>query len=194
MECMVQLVNGNKGVVVITYSEEDAKENCISVFHRIISCVMEAKAEFCHSIRPKFFLLDPSQSPDYLIEDNLFAMIDVERVLASRGLKVVLSITGKAKLKRERLVFLRKFTLWNNLEFASVFIKLQDIVQDLYRLGVHLNLPQHLLDAIETDFPHCIERRRTELVRVWPMARPPMLVAPGTSPEANGLQSSGQGN
>ena len=97
-------------------------------------------------------------------------MIDVERVLASRDLKVVLSITGKAKLKRERLDFLQKFTLWNSLfplDFAAVFCKLVGIVEDLYRLGVHLNLPQHLLDAIEADFPHSTEKRRTELVRVW---------------------------
>ena len=175
VECMVELVNGNKGVAVIINGKEDAKENCISVFHRIISCVMEAKAEFCHSIRPTFFLIDPSQSPEYLIEDNLFAMIDVERVLASHDLKVVLSITGKAKLKRERLVFLHKITLWNSLfplDFAAIFCKLQGIVQDLYRLGVHLKLPQHLLDAIETDFPHSTENRRTELVRVWMSSSP----------------------
>ena len=175
VECMVELVNVNKGVTVITYSEEYAKENCISVFHRIISCVMEAKAEFCHSIRPTFFLVDPSQSPEYLIEDNLFAMIDVERVLASRDLKVVLSITGKAKLKRERLVCLCKFTLWSSLfplDFAAVLHKLHGIVQDLHQLGVHFNLPRHLLDAIEADFPHSTERKRTELVRVWMSSSP----------------------
>ena len=93
VECMVELVNGNKGVMVITHSEDDAKENCISVFHDVISCVMEAKAKFCHSIRPQFFLLNPSQSADYLHEDNLFAISDVERVLASEGFSV---LVGKA--------------------------------------------------------------------------------------------------
>ena len=52
VECMVELVNGNKGVVVITSSEESYKESCINIFRRIVSCVMEAKAEFCHPIRP----------------------------------------------------------------------------------------------------------------------------------------------
>ena len=62
VECMVELVNGNKGVAVITNSKESNRENCARIFHRIISCVMEAKAEFCYSIRPQFFLLDPAQS------------------------------------------------------------------------------------------------------------------------------------
>ena len=165
---MIELVNGNKGVVVITSSEERYKESCINIFRRIISCVMEAKAEFCHPTQ--FFLLDHTQSADYLNEDNLFSMSDVDRVLASCDKNVVLSVTGKRTLKRECLDFLRKLTLWNTLfplDFASVLHKLQAIVQDLYRLGVNLSLPRHLLDAIETDFPHSTERRRMELVRVW---------------------------
>ena len=175
VECMVELVNGNKGVVVITSSEESYKESCINIFRCIISCVMEAKAEFCHPIRPQFFLLDHTQSADYLNEDNLFSMSDVDRVLASCDKNVVLSVTGKRTMKRECLDFLRKLTLWNSLfplDFASVLHKLQDIVQDLYMLGVNLNLPRHLLDAIEMDFPHSTERRRTELVRVWMSSSP----------------------
>ena len=175
VECMVELVDGNKGVAVITNSKESNRENCVRIFRRIISCVMEAKAEFCYSIRPQFFLLDPAQSTDYINEDHLFAMSDVERVLASRDKKVVLSVTGKRSLERENLDFLCKFTLWSSLfplDFASVLHKLQGIVHDLYRLGVHLNLPRHLLDAIEADFPHSTERRRTELVRVWMSSSP----------------------
>ena len=102
-------------------------------------------------------------------------MRDVERVLASRDKNVVLSVTGKRTLKRENLGIIHKLTLWNSLfplDFASVLYKLQDIVQDLYRLGVNLSLPRHILDAIETDFPHSTERRRTELVRVWMSSSP----------------------
>jgi GTPase SAR1 family protein len=173
VECMVELVNDNKGVAVITKSEEDAKENCVNVFHRIISCVMEAKAEFCHSIKPELFLLDP-QSSDYLDNDKLFAMSDVERVLASCDGIEVHSITRKARLKRERLTCLLKFTLWNNLfplDSASVLHKLRDIVKDLYQLGDYL-IPRDRLDAIEMDFPHSVERRRIELVRVWMSSSP----------------------
>ena len=170
VECMVELVNGNKGVVVITHSEEDMKDSCVSVFHRVISCVMEAKAKFCHSIRPQFFLLNPSQSADYLHEDNLFAMSDVERVLTSHEVRVVLSVTGRAQLRRERIACLCKFTLWNSLfslDFRSVVHYLEDVVHDLYKLFIYLGLPISRLDTIEANFPNNVDRRRAELVGVW---------------------------
>ena len=170
VECMLELVNGNKGVVVITRSEEDAKVNCISVFHDVIGCVMEAKAKFCHSIRPQFFLLNPSQSIDYLHEDNLFAMNDVERVLATHNKREVLSFTGKSKLKRERIALLCKFTLWNSLfslDFRSVVHYLEDVIHDLYKLFIYLGLPKSRLDTIEANFPNNVDRRRAELVGVW---------------------------
>ena len=170
VECMVELVNGNKGVVVITNSEENNKENGISVFRRIISCVMEAKAEFCHSIRPHFFLLDPSQSADYLHEDNLCSMDDVERVLASHDGKIVLSITRKPRLKRERIACFSRFTLWNSLfslDFSSVHHYLKDVVKEMYELFIYLCLPKSSIDAIEANFPNNVERRRIELVDTW---------------------------
>ena len=171
VECMVELVNGNKGVAVITNSEEDVKENCARVFHRIISCVMEAKAEFCHSIRPQFFLFDPSQSADYLHKDSLFAMSDVERVLASDDKKVVLSITdGKARLKREKIACLSQFTLWNKLfrmDFSIVHNYLKDVVKECYQLFIYLGLTKSCLDTIEANHPNNVDRRRVELIDVW---------------------------
>ena len=171
VECMVELVNGNKGVAVITNGEEDVKENCARVFHRIISCVMEAKAEFCHSIRPQFFLFDPSQSPDYLHKDSLFAMTDVERVLASDDKKVVLSITdGKARLKREKIACLSQFTLWNKLfrmDFSIVHNYLKDVVKECYQLFIYLGLTKSCLDTIEANHPNNVDRRRAELIDVW---------------------------
>ena len=171
MECMVELVNGNKGVAVITNGEEDVKENCARVFHRIISCVMEAKAEFSHSIRPQFFLFDPSQSADYLHKDNLFAMSDVERVLASDDKKVVLSITdGKARLKREKIACLSQFTLWNKLfrmDFSIVHNYLKDVVKECFQLFIYLGLTKSCLDTIEANHPNNVDRRRAELIDIW---------------------------
>ena len=47
VECMVEMVDGCKGVVVTTKSKQDSAENCVSVFNKIISCVKQAKTEFC---------------------------------------------------------------------------------------------------------------------------------------------------
>ena len=174
VECMVELVDDKKGIAVVTKSEEDQVENCISVFNSIVSCVMEAKAEFCYSIRPQFFLLNPTTSADYLHKDNLFALCDVESVL-NEGEEVVLSVTGKKRLNCSKIVFLRNFTFWNDLfplDFASVLSYLQDVVRNLYKLGIYLRLPQGKLDAIEADFPTDTEKRRIRLVRVWMSSSP----------------------
>ena len=170
VECMVELVNGNKGVVVITSSEESYKGSCIDIFRRIVSCVMEAKAEFCHTIRLQFFLLDHTQSADYLNEDNQFSMSDVDRVLASCDKNVVLSVTGKRTLKRECLDFMCSLSLWNSLfplDFASVHHYLKDVVKEVYELFIHLGLPKSLVDTIEEKFPKNVERMRIELVDAW---------------------------
>ena len=174
VECMVELVDDKKKIAVVTKSEEDQVENCISVFNKIISCVMEAKAEFCYSIRPQFFLLDPTSSADYLHKDNLFALCDVMRVL-NEGKDVVISVTGNVRLNRSKITFLRNFTYWNDLfplDFASVLSYLQDVVRNLYKLGIYLRLPQGKLDAIEADFPTDTEKRRIRLVRVWMSSSP----------------------
>ena len=174
VECMVELVDDKKRIAVITKSEEDQVENCISVFNRIVSCVMEAKAEFCYSIRPQFFLLDPTTSADYLHKDNLFSLCDVMRVL-NEGKDVVISVTGNVRLNRSKITFLRNFIFWNDLfplDFASVLSYLQDVVRNLYKLGIYLRLPQGKLDAIEADFPTDTEKRRIRLVRVWMSSSP----------------------
>ena len=171
VECMVELVNGNKEVAVITKSDKDWSENCTTVFSRIISCVMEAKAEFCHSIKPQFFLLDCTNVDDYLSEDHQFAMSYVERVLAfPEGKKVIISMSGKRQMEISKIHSLRMFTHWHSLfpiDFFSVLHLLKDVVRDLYMFGLHLNIPQGVVKAIEEDFPANTDRRRREIVTKW---------------------------
>jgi ankyrin repeat protein len=93
VECEVELMNGNKQVAIITKADRALRENCVSVFHRILSCVMEAKADFCHSIRLDFYLLRSTKETDYHNEGNLFAMRYIERAL-SRGDEVAVGEKG----------------------------------------------------------------------------------------------------
>ena len=172
VDCMVELVNGNEGVVVLTSSIHNAKQNCIDVFKRVVSCVMEAKEDFCHSFLPQFFLFDPSQSADYLNDDCLFAMSDAKSVLSlpSHEGQVVLSVNGKRSLIRERMAYLSKFTLWNSLfslDIASVNHYLEEVVTEIYELFIHLGLPKCLLDTIEVNFRDNVNRRRIELIDTW---------------------------
>ena len=173
VECTVEMVDDNKGITVITKSKEEHLENCMTVFNSIVSCVMEAKGEFCHSIRPQFFLLDPTTSADSLHEDNRFALSDVEMVL-NEGKEVVLNNRGNKQMYRSKFSFLRNFTIWNDifpLDSTSVLHSLQEVVRRLYQLGLYLGVPASSVDAIEADF-HTTDRRRVQLVRVWMSSSP----------------------
>ena len=171
MDCRVELVNGNKEVVVLIKGTQDNNDNCATIFSQIVSCVMVAKAEFCHSIKPKFFLLDSTSGEDYLSDDNLFPMSVVKRALTSFDKKkVMLSISSKGRMDCSKLLCMRKLTLWASLfpmDFTSVLLLLQDIVRDLHTLGLHLGVPSGVLEAIEVDFPTNTTRRREELVKAW---------------------------
>ena len=173
VECMVELVNGNKCLVITTNSIKDRAQNCSVVFNRISSCVMEAKAEFCHSIKPQFFLLDCKGHEDsYLSEDNLFAMSDIESILAcpENNKEVIISMSGKRQMEISKFHSLRIFTPWHSLfpiDFYSVLHLLKDVVRDLYIFGLHLNIPQGVVKAIDEDFPANTDRRRREIVTKW---------------------------
>ena len=173
VECMVELVSANKRVVVITKSEEDTAENCISVFNQIISCVMEAKAEFCYSIKPQFYLVNCTcEEVDNISEDHLFPMREVEKALThsdSEGNKWILSI-GTAKIDRSKLLSLRILTHWHILfpiDFLSVHHLLENVVDKVYELGLELKVPNHTLDELETNFPTDVVKRRREVVKGW---------------------------
>ena len=183
VECLVELVN-NKEVIVLTKiipckiengihirSNKNRAEFCATVFTRIISCVMEAKAEFCQSIRPDFFLLDSISETDYLNPDNLFAMSSVERILASpEGKEVIVSVTGMRYMELSKLLCMRKLTLWYSLfpiDLTSVLSHLKDIVKELFDLGLYLNIPPNFLKTLEANFPTDIKRRRTEVILEW---------------------------
>ena len=172
VECMVKLAGANREVVVLTKSTKDRAENCAAVFNDIVSCVMEAKAEFCHSVRLEFFLLDSTSEPDYLSADNQFAMRDVERVLTSAEgrAEVIVSVSGKRQMERSKLLYLRNFTLWYSLfpmDFKSVLHYIKDVVRELYMLGLHLGIPKGILDAIEADNRTDVCKMRRELVKGW---------------------------
>ena len=57
MKCFVDIVKDEKGVVVVFLSEEDCDVECASVFAAVVQKVLEAKAEFCHSITLETFLI-----------------------------------------------------------------------------------------------------------------------------------------
>ncbi len=171
MECMVELVDTNRGVVVITKSDENTKDDCIHIFNQIIRCVLEVKDEFCPSLNPRYYFLDSTDPDDYLNRDDFFDLRRIENILTSpQNKKVVISVTGARTMKRSRLECMRQLTHWYSLfpiDFSSVIPYLRDIVKDTPDLCLHLGLPLSFLHTLEEDYPRSIERRKKKLVWKW---------------------------
>ena len=110
VECIVELVNNSKGLVVITKSriEQERKYKCTEMLFKIIDLAVQAKEEFCHSITLKQYLmpLDPKDTSSFKQRDNLFDLRDVDRVLRE-GKPVALSITRKEKVESSCLARLK---------------------------------------------------------------------------------------
>jgi len=171
VECVVEMADGNKGVVVTTRSREDRRECCVGIFNKVVSCVMEVKASLCHSVGPSFFLLDSTEEADYLNPDHQFSMSHVERALTCpQESYVIISVSGRRMMERTRLLCMRKLTHWESLfpiDFDNVVYCLKDMVKELFDLGRSLGVSVGELKSIEEDFPCNTSRRRRELVRVW---------------------------
>lgn len=174
VECMVELAKTYQDIVVYIKSLDNAKNNCVTIFRKIVSCVMEVKAEFCNfSSKLKFFLLDSINQDNYLKEDNLFAMSKVEKVLASspEDIKMIVSCSGTTYMCRAKAEhFLHKFTIWHTMfpiDSNAVVQLLRDAVQELFALGIQLDLPISTLQTLEANFPRDVNRRRIELVIKW---------------------------
>jgi len=114
----------HRGVVVVARSKEDYEVECASVFAAVVQKVMEAKTEFCHSITPETYLIDPdelNQSPLPSVSKlHLYAMREVERVLAKR--KGVVSVDGHGFLDPDKLSYLGSCSYWSKYCMKSKYL------------------------------------------------------------------------
>ena len=54
----------SKELIVVARSSDDYRAECASTLQKVIQTVIEAKVEFCHSIQPSVYLLDPVKLKD----------------------------------------------------------------------------------------------------------------------------------
>ena len=108
VECIFEMVNGNKGIVVITKSEGGSKEWAI-ILSKIISKTLQAKAEFCSTVSLYHFLLKSDDISSFKNEDNLFDITEIERVI-KKGKKKAVSVSGRTFLDSSYLDIFRKYT------------------------------------------------------------------------------------
>jgi hypothetical protein len=132
---------------------------------------MEVKAEFCASLKPRFFLLDSVDSTDSLNQDSLFDIEDVGRVLSCpQAEKVILSVSGRRPADFSKLMLcMQRLTHWQSLfpmNVSSVLRHLQD-VENLCELGHHLGVPNRTVADILSDPLLGMCSRKNKLVQVW---------------------------
>ena len=111
VECNFEMVNGNKGIVVITKSEPGDSKEWASVLSKIINETLQAKAEFCSTVSLYHFLLKSDNTSSFMNEDKLFEITEIERVI-KEGKKKIISVSGRTFLDSLHLDIFRKYTFW----------------------------------------------------------------------------------
>ena len=109
VECIFEMVNDNKGMVIITKSEKDSNE-WANILSEIISKILQAKADFCSIVSLHHFLLKSDDISSFMNEDKLFEITAIESVI-KEGKKKVASVSGRKLLDLSHLdnIF-RKYT------------------------------------------------------------------------------------
>ena len=119
VECIFEMVNDNKGIVVITKSKKNSKE-WATILTKIIDKVMQAKAEFCNTVSLHHFLLKSDKTSSFKNIDNLFEIAEVEKVIRE-GKKMVVSVSGRAFLDSLHLFIFRKYTFWGRYIYKNYY-------------------------------------------------------------------------
>ena len=164
VECEVD-IDITKEVLVSVWCETEYIKECLTIFNSIISCIMEAKAEFCHSLPLQFFLLDTIGSPD---DSNLFHIQNVESALANGKNKIV-SVGGNTWMSTTKLRHIRS-TFWESLFAMSEELILESIDEVLSEwdfLGLNLHLSSSVLNVIEANHPSDVKACNVEMVKTW---------------------------
>ena len=98
------------------------KCHCCSIFSAIVQKVLEAKAEFCHSVTLRSYLIDPDELSQTQLSSldisqlHKYAMSDVKRVLIEDKPSVRSSDEyGSKILLTKKLCYLKNYTMWSKL-------------------------------------------------------------------------------
>ena len=98
------------------------KVHCCSIFSAIVQKVLEAKAEFCHSVTLRSYLIDPDELSKTQLSSldtsklHKYAMSDVKRVLIEDKPSVRSSDEyGSKMLPANKLYYIKYYTMWSKL-------------------------------------------------------------------------------
>jgi ankyrin repeat protein/GTPase SAR1 family protein len=121
VEYIVEIVNDNKGIIVITKYKWNS-EKWAAVLGKIIDKAMQAKAEFCNAVSLHHFVLKSKfdDTSSYSDPKNLFCIHDIERVIRQLrddpDLEVLSADRGGSNsLDSHILHILKRYSCWGRL-------------------------------------------------------------------------------
>ena len=114
VECIVEVVNENKGVVGIVKSREKHAYECLHMLTLIIEEVSKTKAEFCSSVSLQGYFMKADCPSSFSNGDKLYDMKEVESGLKKQE-NTVVSISGKESLDLDDLRSIPCHTYWGEL-------------------------------------------------------------------------------
>lgn len=116
VECIVEVVNENKGVVVVVKSREQHIYQCIHMLTQIVNVVTEAKTEFCNSVSLRHCIMKSDDPLSYTNEDKLYDVNLIKSAIENKD-EVIKSASGHQTLTLDTVKLLKCHTYW--CKFAS---------------------------------------------------------------------------
>ena len=118
VECIVEVVNESKGVVVVVKSRKQHTYQSIHMLTQIANVVTEAKTEFCNSVSLQYFIMKSDDPSSYSNEDKLCDITLVKSAIENND-ETVFSFSGRQTLTLESLKLLKCHTYWG--KFTSCY-------------------------------------------------------------------------
>ena len=123
--CSVEIVKASRGVVVITGSTEELAEECTTMLAKIVSKILETKAEYCHLVELHLYLVATQESDinhfDPEDKGKLFLVEEVNRAVKQGQFTVVSADhKGQQTLDHSVLCHIGKHTYWG--EFTCEYL------------------------------------------------------------------------
>ena len=114
IECIVEVVNESRGVVVVVKSRKKHTFQCVHMLAQIVNVITEAKHEFCYSVSFQYHIMNSDDLSSYSNEDKLFEISKIKSALLNQD-ETVISESGHVTLELENLKSIKYHTYWSKL-------------------------------------------------------------------------------
>ena len=120
IECVIEVVNESRGVVVVVKSRKKHTYQCVQMLAQIVNVITEAKHEFCYSVSFQNHIMNSDDPSSYSNEDKLFEISKIKSALHNQD-ETVISESGHVTLDLENVNFIKCHTYWGKFMLNNVY-------------------------------------------------------------------------